>query len=392
MTASARLGWPLSVADPYDDYRRLRDEGPICRLPEIDVPLVVGHDLASEVLAGADWSSDPSTSARLVERFGAVAPVSFEFGSILMSDPPRHTWLRKAVSGYFTPRNIERIRDRVGRIVDLALGGLGHGGAVDVMDEVAYPVPIAVMCELLGAPAAFAPRLRDETPRLVATLDPLADAPAIEAGAAAALSLMFELVALVAERRALPGDDLISALLDEEAGLPSEEVIPLALILLAAGHETTANLVGGAVVALHDHPDVARAARADRRLLPVLVEELVRYDGPVQLASRIATTDRLVAGLAVGAGEQVLVGLGAANRDPAVFGDPDSIRLDRSTPHVGFGHGRHFCLGAALARLEVSEIVARLLDLPVPLEDLDIHVRRGQSATFRRVESLLIES
>ncbi|HVT65837.1 MAG TPA: cytochrome P450 [Mycobacteriales bacterium] len=380
--------WPLSLDDPYDDYRRLREQGSIARLDGLDVAMVVSHGLAAEILPSPVWSSDPRSSPQLMERVGAIALGDYEFGSVLMSDPPRHTWLRQAISGYFTPRNVERIRDRVGQIVDLAVGSADE--SVDVMADLAYPVPIAVMCELLGAPADIAPLLRDQTPLLVATLDPLADAAAIEEGAAAGLTLMLELVPLIAERRSAPGDDLISALLDDEGGLPAEEVIPLTLILLAAGHETTANLVGNAVIALHQHPDTARAVRADRQLMPKLVEELIRYDSPVQIASRIALSDCIVDGMSIAAGEQVLIGLGAANRDPGVYASPDGIQLDRHIPHIGFGSGRHFCAGAGLARVEAAEILDRLLDLPMPIEEAALDVQRGCSATFRRVERLVI--
>jgi cytochrome P450 len=391
VTSAAAVEWPLSIDNPYPDYQRLRATAPIVRLDGVEVPLVLSHPLAAEIVAADEWSSDPNNSPALAARFGMFGSANLEFGSVLMSDPPRHTWLRKAISGYFTPRNIERIRARVEHIVDLALASAEPGEPFDVMANIAYPVPIAVMCELLGAPAEIAPLLRDQTPLLVATLDPLADLAAMEEGAAAGLALMLELVPLVADRRTDPGDDLISALLTEDGGLPPDEVIPLTLILLAAGHETTANLVGNAVIALTDHPDVTRAVRSDLSLLPKLVEELIRYDGPVQLASRIATSDRNVHGIAIGEGEQVLIGLGAANRDPASHPDPDNLRLDRSSGHLGFGHGRHFCAGAALARLEAQEILRRLLDLPTPIEESSVTARRGRSATFRRVEELLIE-
>lgn len=390
MSDTLEVGWPLSLVDPYADYRRLRERSPIARLPGLDVPLVVSHQLAAEILPSDDWSSDPRNSPALAELFGPLAASNLEFGSVLMSDPPQHTRLRRAISGYFTPRNVERIRDRVGEIVDLALSVLEPGEPLEVMADLAYPVPIAIMCELLGAPAEFAPHLRDLTPALVATLDPLADADTIESGASAGLALMLELIPLIADRRGEPGGDLISALVAADSGLATEEVIPLTLILLAAGHETTANLVGNATAALHEHPDVTRAVRADRALLPKLVDELIRYDSPVQLASRIATSDRVVEELRIEAGEQVLIGLGAANRDPATYVEPDGIRLDRDTTHVGFGHGRHFCVGAALARLEAMEVIRRLLDLPRPLEDIGLDIRRGPSATFRRVDRLLL--
>lgn len=390
MTGAATPTWPLSLEDPYPDYRRLRDDAPIAWLADAGLHLVVGHSLAAEVLAGDGWSSDPANSPDLAARIGLPSGMDAVVGSLLMSDPPRHTWLRKAVSGYFTPRKVEQIRSRVREIVDLALEAVGDGRHWDVMADLAYPVPIAVMCELLDAPAEIAPMLREETPRLVATLDPLADEDIVAAGAGAGFGLMLELIPLVAARRTDPGDDLLSAFVTGHDALPPEEAISLALILLAAGHETTANLVGNAVAALHSQPDIARRVREDRSRLPKLVDELIRFDGPVQLASRIAATDRVVAGAEIAAGEQVLIAIGAANRDPAVFAEPDELLLDRSGGHLAFGHGRHFCAGAALARVEAQEIINRLLDLDI--ENSAIEVTRGRSATFRRVEQLVVRN
>jgi cytochrome P450 len=378
----------MSLGDPYPDYRRLREAGPVSWLDELGVHLVVGFDVASDVLSGDGWSSDPTNSPALMERFAVAPGTEAVAGSLLMSDPPRHTRLRTSVSGYFTPRNVDRIRDRIAQLVTLVTASFEPGGTWDVMADLAYPVPLAVMCELLGAPAEIAPQLRDEMPKLVATLDPLADDDAIAAGVGAGFGLMLELVPLVAARRTDASDDLLSALVSGAGALPPEDAIPLALLLLAAGHETTANLVGNAVVALHEHPDVTRAVRADRQLLPRLVDELVRYDGPVQLVSRIALHDTTAGDVHIAAGDQVLIGIGAANRDPSAFDDPDDIRLDRQRSHLAFGHGRHFCAGAALARVETQEILDHLLDLPIAIETAGIDVERGTSATFRRIERL----
>jgi hypothetical protein len=380
----------LHHEDPYPEYRLLREAGPLAWLDDLDLHLVVGFDLASEILCGDGWSSDPVNSPALMKRLGVPPGTESLAGSLLMSDPPRHTGLRNAVSGYFTPRNVERIRHRIAQLVDVALAAFEPGSTWDVMGDLAYPVPLAVMCELLGAPAEIAPILCEETPKLVATLDPLADDDAIAAGVGAGFGLMLELVPLVAARRTEPGDDLLSALVGGADGLSSEDAIPLALLLLAAGHETTANLVGNAVVALHERPDVARAVRADRRLLPKLVDELLRYDGPVQLASRIALRDCTAGGVRIAAGDQLFIGIGAANRDPAAFEHPDEIRLDRKGGHLAFGQGRHFCAGAALARIETQEILDRLLDLPLPIETANLQIKRGTSATFRRIERLTV--
>jgi cytochrome P450 len=229
---------------------------------------------------------------------------------------------------------------------------------------------------------------------MIDMLDPLADPEAIQVGAAAALGVMIGLVPLVADRRIRPGNDLLSVLAEATSSgeLEVDEAISMALLLLAAGHETTANLVGNAVVALHAQPDIARLVRRQPALMSRAVDELLRFDSPVQLTSRVATQDDSIAGVKVGAGEQVLLSLGAANRDPAVFPNPGRIDPYRDVGRsLAFGHGAHFCAGAVLARSEAGEILRRLLDLHPALEDRELSVERGTSATFRRFTSLRLD-
>lgn len=395
MTDTTTPSWPVSVADGPRGYRRLRDQAPVHWLDGLNVGLVVSHAEALDVLHDSRWSSDPRNSPELMHRFG-LPPGSDGalIGSVLFSDPPDHGRLRSALSGYFTPRSVEGIRQRVGAICDAAFAELVPGEPFDVMDAVAYPVPLAVICELLDVDPEVAAELRIVTPQLTAMLDPLAGETVMVDGAGAAFSLMLQLVPLVAERKQRPGTDLLSALaagVDEADGLAPDELIAMTLLLLAAGHETTANLVGNAVVALHDAPDAIRQLRDDPALLPVAVEELLRLESPVQLAGRIATQDEQLGDVAIPAGQQVLVALGAANRDPAAFEDPDTFRFDRRGPaHVAFGHGRHFCAGASLARVEAQEMLRRLLALDPPLEDRELAVERGTSPTFRQVTSLAL--
>ena len=386
--------WPFPLDDPYPGLRRLRDRSPVHWLPDLGAHLVVSHALAAEVLHGPDWSSDPSLSPRLASQRPAGAGDGLLAKSLLFSDPPGHARLRRTLSGWLTPRAVEGSRHRIAAIVGAALAGHDAGEALDVMEDLAYMVPLAVICELLEVPAELAVRLREETPRMVVLLDPLADAAALQAGAVAAFSLLVELVPLVAERRDHPGSDLLSALAEssgDESGLAADEAVMMALLLLAAGHETTANLIGNAVVALHGHPGISRVLRRHPDLLQQAVEELLRYDSPVQLASRVARRDAPLGETVVRRGEQVLVSLGAANRDPAAFANPDRLDLGRPARiHLAFGHGAHFCAGAALARVEAQEILRRLLDLAPPVEDRELMLERGCSATFRRVNTLLL--
>jgi cytochrome P450 len=309
--------------------------------------------------------------------------------SLLFSDPPGHTRLRKALGGRLTPRAAERSRRRITAIAAAALTGQDADAPLEVMENLAYAVPLAVICELLDVPTDLAVRLREETPCIAALLDPLADAAALHAGMAAAASLLLELVPLVAQRRGRPGTDLLSALAERSGELEADEAVMMTLLLLVAGHETTANLIGNAVAALHSHPDTARFLRHHLDHLPAAVEEFLRYDSPVQLISRVAASDTVLGRAVVRRGEQVLVSLGAANRDPAAFADPDRLDIARpARPHLAFGHGAHFCAGAALARVEAQEVLRRLLELTPPIEDRRLTVIRDHSATFRRITML----
>jgi cytochrome P450 len=387
-------GWPLPLDDPYPTLHRLRESGPVHRLPDLNTYLVVSYAEAMAVLQGPEWSSDPSRSRRLATRFhSSAAARDFVAKSLLLSDPPAHTRLRRSLSGYLTPNAVERLRARIGAICDAALCSQ-EIETLDVMSEIAYPVPLAIICELLDVGPDMAEVLRWETPRMTATLDPMADPEAVETGAAAGFAVMLELVPLVADRKVRPGDDLLSALVagtDDSPSLEVDEAIVMALLLLAAGHETTANLIGNAVLCLHDHPDAVRRLRARPEVLPAAVEELLRFEPPVQLTSRVANANTKLGEQPIAAGDQVLVSLGGANRDPAAFADPDVLDLDRAPRgSLTFGHGVHFCAGAALARVEAQEVLRRLIQLDPPIEERAMTVERGSSDTFRRVNKLLL--
>lgn len=378
--------WPIPLDDPYPALAELRARGAVHLLPEFDVHVVVGNAVATDVLQGPDWSSDPSKSPRLAARFGMTDVVA---RSVLFSDAPDHVRLRRSLRGCLGPRSVEAMRPRIRAIVQAAWSDYDPQEPFDVMEELAYPVPLAIICELFGAPPDIACVLREETPRMADMLDPLADARTIEAGTAAAFGAMLAFVPLVADRRKDPAGDLLSALAQSAPdGLKVDEAIVMALLLLAAGHETTANLVGNAVVALHDRPDVVQHLRDHPELIDPAVEELLRFDSPVQLTARVATREIVLDGVEIPAGAQILVSLGAANRDPSVFADPDrlDIRRERGSS-LAFGHGPHFCAGASLARCEGSEMLRSLLKLEPAFEEQELTAQRGTSVTFRRVRS-----
>jgi cytochrome P450 len=355
--------------------------------------LVLSHEHAAVVLRGSAWSADPRNSPRLVaELGGADSDAELWASSLLMSDPPTHTRLRKAVNAFFTPRAVERIRGRVESIVQSACAPLADGEPLELMSELAYPIPLAVIAELFDVGLEGAELLREHTPTLARMLE-LDPTPAErEAIGAAAMTLMLFLVPIVAARRIDPGEDLLSAMLHPPEGgvaLETEEIVTMCLLLLAAGHETTANLIGNGTLALLEHPHELRRLAEHPEQAPRAVEELLRYDSPVQVASRVAREDLELDGAQVREGDQALVVLGAANRDPARHADPDHLDLARDAPtHLAFGNGPHYCVGAGLARLEGQATLACLARALADHEPNEWAHTRDPSRTFRRLRNL----
>jgi len=368
--------WPFPMHDPYPAYRAARERAPVQYSQDLGAVLVLSRSAATSVLRDPAWSSDPRNDAQTMTGVGAGTAEGWA-RSMLLSDGDTHARLRSAITGFFTPRAAARIRARVTAIVDAALEPLHDGEDIDVMTEVAYPVPVAVISELFDIGVEGAQLVRDETPDLARTLEAFPTRDDVEASAAAAMRLMLFLVPLVAERRGARGEDLLSALIG--SGLDTDEVITTTLLLLAAGHETTANLIGNGALALLEHPDALAALRARPQLGGAVVEEVLRYDSPVQVTRRAAAEPITLDGVSVASGTRCYVVLGAANRD----GD-DGFRVDRRGGHVAFGHGPHFCAGAGLARLEAGETLTRL----APFLTGEWAAERNDTPTFRRLRTL----
>jgi cytochrome P450 len=345
---------PEHRADPYPLYRRLRELDPVHRSPA-GPWVLTRHADATAVLRDPRFSPNP---AHLHGERPQVGPRRIDTKVLLFLDPPDHTRIRSLVSKAFTPSRVRQLRAQVEALVDELLDRAEERGSLELIADLAYPLPVSVICELLGVPAVDRDVFRrwssDASRLLDRDID--LDEEALQRGGEAIAGFTEHFVALIGERRESPRDDLLSALIAaEEDGerLSWEELLTTIILLFLAGHETTVNLIGnGALERLRRGPALDASA----------VEELLRYDSPVHVTARIATTDLEIGGTPVAEGEQVVVLVAAANRDPAVFPDPDRLDLGRpDNRHLSFSAGTHYCLGAALARLEGEVALGRLV-------------------------------
>ncbi|WP_435878012.1 cytochrome P450 family protein [Streptosporangium canum] len=351
--------------DPYAAYAALREKGPVHPIefpPGVDGFLVVDYEHGRRALNDPRLSKNPFEGP---EAFRAILsqgnPVLAH--NMLNSDPPDHTRLRRLVSKAFTPRRTESLRPRVQEITDRLIDAMAVKGHADLLDDFAFPLPITVICELLGVPVED----RDDFRRWSTTLiTPPFDDEQVLRRVEANTAIRAYFVQTIAERRAEPRDDMISALVlarDEEELLSENELVSTLTLLLIAGHETTVNLIGNGMLALLANPGQLRLLRERPELLPSAIEEFLRYEGPVERATfRFSTDDLEIAGVHIPKRSLVHVSLGAADRDPGAFEDPDTLDITRAdNRHVAFGHGVHFCLGAPLARLEAQIAFGTLL-------------------------------
>lgn len=361
-------------ANPYPYYDRLRSEAPAYLEPNGQVVLTRYTDVF-EVLRSSKVSRDLDANAILDETDEVAvrrrARRSGGAKSILNLDPPDHTRLRRLVSKAFTPRAIEQLRPRIEQMVDDVLDVAEQRGSIELIDELAFPVPFLVISELLDMPTDRADELRRWSAALTTALEPAASLSDLEASASAIQQLVPYLIDIIEQRRVDPGDDLLSALLaveDEGDTLSYEELISFVVLLYVAGHETTVNLIGNGVLALVRNPDQLDRWRHDPTLDSNAVDELLRFDGPVQHTVRVAMSPIHFDGVdgeivTVEPGHVMLTVLGAANHDPAMFDDPHRLVLDRPNAgkHTAFSAGVHYCLGASLAKLEAGVAITRLI-------------------------------
>jgi len=375
-----RLGDPMPPeyrADPYPLYDWIRENEPVHRAADGNWVLVRYAD-ASAVLRDPRFSNNPEwLGPDAVNASSVRVPGS---RVMMFLDPPDHTRLRSLVSKAFTPKVVDGLRPRIQAIVDESLDAVADRGEMDVLADLAYPLPTIVICELLGIPLADRELFKDWSADASRLLDGYVDADAQVRGMAATMHLAQYFTDLIDERRVAATafgprrparEDLLTAMIAAEEGgtkLTHEELLTTATLLLLAGFETTMNLVGNGMFMLLRHPDQLDRLRSDPSLDRTAVEELLRYEGPVHITARIATTDVEIGGQAIAKGEQIAVSIAAANRDPSQFADPNRLDVGRSdNRHLAFAAGAHFCLGAALARIEaraaVTTLVRRFPDL-----------------------------
>lgn len=359
---------PAVVPDPYPLYHRLRSEAPVYEVGFGNAVVLSRYDDARAVLRNStdfgNREDDDAGPNRLVPGAASVQR-DRESRSMLFMNPPDHTRLRGLVSRGFTPRRVEALRPHVVELTDELLDAVADEGEVNLVEALAFPLPANVISELVGVPRADRDWLRPLVADLTATLEPNPSEEDVARATASGTKVREYILDLMAERRREPRDDLLSTLIsasDDGDRLSEAEVVTMTLLIYAAGFETTTNLIGNMVHTLLDHPDELARVRADRSLVPNTVEEVLRFQPPVQIDGRYTFHDTEVGGHLIRAGQSVLTFLGAANRDPAVVDDPDRFDVTRpEIPLLSFGSGIHYCLGASLARLEGQVVLERLL-------------------------------
>ena len=359
---------PLSARtaqDPYPVYAALRARAPVHRSTLLNAWLFTRHADVDAILRDHRHFGNDPREGTLSPRQQAMLPPGHEF-TMLLLDPPDHTRLRALVNRAFTRRAVNALEPRIRAIVGSLLDDIADLAGFDFMQAMARPLPVTVIAEMLGVPPEDRERFRVWSARRARLLEPTISLREREAGEAASRAFDAYFRPIIEARRAAPRDDIVSALVlaqDEGERLTERETLNMLRLLLIAGHETTTNLIGNGMLALLRHPEAIQRLRDDPSMIPAAVEEILRFDSPVQADFRRVLEDCEVSGIALRKRDNLVLFLGAANRNPEVFEDPDRLDVGRSRgSHLSFGRGIHHCLGAALARLEGRIVLEMLLD------------------------------
>ncbi|MFJ7075629.1 cytochrome P450 [Streptomyces sp. NPDC098781] len=391
---------PAFLADPYPAYAELRARGRVHYFEPTNQWLVPHHADVSALLR--ERRLGRTYQHRFThEDFGRTAPppehepfhVLNDHG-MLDLEPPDHTRIRRLVSKAFTPRTVERLRPYVQQLAGELVSGLVAAGGGDLLTDVAEPLPVAVIAEMLGIPEADRGQLRPWSADICGMYELNPSEETAAKAVRASVEFSEYLVELIAARRKEPGDDLISGLIeahDEGDRLTEQEMISTAVLLLNAGHEATVNSTVNGWWALFRNPDQLAALRADHSLIPSAIEELMRYDTPLQLFERWVLDDIDIAGTTIPRGAEIALLFGSANHDPEVFETPDRLDLTRAeNPHISFSAGIHYCIGAPLARIELAASMTALLE-KAPTLRLAAEPERKPNFVIRGLEGLSVE-
>jgi len=361
---------PDVIANPYPSYHQMRTRDPVHWNPETPAWDLTRYADVEEVYRDRRMSAERMTifEARIPEPMKeTMAPILRIFNNMmLMADPPRHTRLRSLANKAFTPRAVENMRLNIQAIADQLIDDLRKDGSIDLINDLAYPLPVMVICEMVGV----APEDRDQFRKWADDLalflgDFRRAAEHVEMAQRSALDMIDYPGGIIRECRERPREDLISALVtaeDDGERFSEDELFSMFVLLQVGGHETTTNLIGNGMLALLQNPGEMRKLRDDPSLIETAVEELLRFNSPIQTTSRFATEDMDVGGQRISKGELVRMYLGSANRDPDQFNEPDRLDIARQdNRHIALALGPHFCLGAALARLEGQIAIGSIL-------------------------------
>ena len=386
---------PRVYHNPYPTYTALRTKDPVHWGILVESWVCSRYaDIDAILRDHKRFSNDPRTRRTSRARRAAVA--SSDDTNMLFADPPDHTRLRALVSKAFTPQAIEALAPRIALIMESLLDSITPGTTFDVMETIAYPLPVIVIAELLGVPPEDRAQFKVWSDRRARALEPTITPREREAAAQAAVELDAYFRGIIDFRRKEPQDDLISALVAvEEAGdrLSEREMVSMLRLLLVAGNETTTNLIGNGLLALLQHPKQLHVLRENPELMPTAVEELLRYDTPVQVDARTALEELEIGGRHVAPGQGMLLLLGAANHDPEIFHDPEQLDITRTgTSNLSFGRGIHHCLGAPLARLEARIAFGMLLERFAGLELMTEQPPFKDNIVLRGLEQLPVRA
>ncbi|KIF73783.1 hypothetical protein QR77_06880 [Streptomyces sp. 150FB] len=370
---------PKMRNDPYPFYARLRETEPVHRTP-FGFWVVSGYDEAAQLLRDPRLTSEFHRDAKWAEhRGGWNSPVVDDTRMwMLMLDGASHRRIRGLVNPVFTARSVQEMRPRISRILEKVLNDMGSGEGIDLIDGLALPLPVTVICGLVGLPMEDRDQCRRWTEAIGHVVDPALDEATQQVMNSSVVEFHAYIAEHLAKRRSDPQDDILSRLMLAEVDgqrLSDDEIIANVLLLFNAGHETTVNLIGNGMLALLRHPDQLRALRENPGLIEEGVDEFVRYDAPVQLVARITTADVEVGGEIIPAGSKLMILLGAANRDPRRYAHPDTLDMTRTAiKPLAFGGGAHYCIGALLGKIEgrlvFDELLRRYRSISLTTEDV----------------------